>query len=358
MERYQERDARLRAFYPSPGDAMSVFELTRKLIDIDSVTGRERRVGEFLLAYLEGLAGRTGGRLERMEVEADRFNVLASWGEPRVTLSTHMDVVPPWFASREDEDCIYGRGACDAKGILAAMIGALERLLAEGLRGVALLVLVGEERNSAGALEAARRGRGSRYLINGEPTGNKLALGSKGALRYELIARGRMAHSAFPELGESAIHKLLDALEAVRRIPPAEDPVLGAASLNVGTISGGRAPNVIADEARAEVMFRLVTVPDHLREAVAQAVAGRAEAREVLMVPPVWLRPLDGFETTVVPFTTDIPPLAGAWGEPFLIGPGSATVAHTLEERISKRDLIEAVDLYCRMVKKLYAEEN
>jgi acetylornithine deacetylase len=337
---------------------MSVFELTRKLIDIDSVTGGEGPAGEFLLNHLDGLTGRTGGQVERMEVEAGRFNVLATWGQPRVTLSTHMDVVPPWFASSEDGDFIFGRGACDAKGILAAMITALERLLSEGASNVALLVLVGEERNSAGALEAARRGRGSRYLINGEPTGNKLALGSKGALRYELTARGRMAHSAFPELGESAIHKLLDALEALRRIPPAQDPVLGAGSLNVGTISGGRAPNVIADEARAEVMFRLVTEPDPLRGAVERAIAGRAEAREVLMVPPVWLRPLEGFETTVVPFTTDIPPLAGAWGEPFLIGPGSATVAHTLEEKISKRELIEAVDIYCRMVKKLHAEEN
>jgi len=337
---------------------MNVFELTRKLIDIDSVTGHERQVGEFLLDCLGELAARTGGRIERMEVEADRFNVLAVWDEPRVTLSTHMDVVPPFFGSREDEEWIYGRVACEAKGILGAMIVALERLLEEGVRKLALLVLVGEERNSAGALEAARQARGSRYLINGEPTENKLALGSKGALRYEITARGRMAHSAFPELGESAIHKLLDALSALRAIPLPEDPVLGASSLNIGTISGGRAPNVIADEARAEVMFRLVTDAGPLREAVERSAAGRAEAREVLMVPPVWLRVLEGFETTVVPFTTDIPPLGGAWGEPFLIGPGNPRLAHTLEERISKRALLEAVDLYCRMGRELHGKEN
>jgi len=358
MERYQERDASLAASHPSPGDAMNVFELARKLIDIDSVTGRERPVGEFLLEYVGALAARTGGAVERMEVEADRFNVLACWGEPRVTLSTHMDVVPPWFGSSEDGEFIGGRGACDAKGILAAMILAVERLLAEGAWNVALLVLVGEERDSAGALAAARERRGARYLINGEPTGNKLALGSKGALRYEITARGRMAHSAFPELGDSAIHKLLDALEAIRKIALPEDPVLGASGVNVGTISGGRAPNVIADEARAEVMFRLVTGADSLREAVARAVAGRAEAREVLMVPPVWLRPLEGFETTVVPFTTDIPPMAGAWGEAFLIGPGSARLAHTPEERISKQELSAAVEIYRRLVKELHGKAD
>jgi len=337
---------------------MSVFELTRRLIDIDSVTGHERQVGEFLLEYLGGLAGRTGGQVERMDVEPERFNVLACWGEPRVTLSTHMDVVPPFFGSREDGEFIYGRGACDAKGILAAMIQALERLLEEGVRNVALLAVVGEERNSAGALQAACQGRGSRYLINGEPTENKLALGSKGALRYEITAQGRMAHSSMPELGESAIHKLLDVLEVLRRIPLPADPLLGTGSLNVGTIVGGRAPNVIADEARAEIMFRLVTEADAIREAVGRAVAGRAEAHEVLMVPPVRLRTIEGFPTTVVPFTTDIPVFAGAWGEPFLLGPGSARVAHTREERISKQELVEAVGIYYRMVKELNAEAN
>lgn len=337
---------------------MELFELTRRLIDIDSVTNREKQVGEFLAEYLGAVAARTGGQVERLEVEAERFNVLAWWGEPAVTLSTHMDVVPPFFASREDEEFVYGRGACDAKGILAAMIKAVEGLLEEGRRDVALLVVVGEERNSAGALAAARQGRGSRYLINGEPTENKLALGSKGALRYEIETRGRMAHSAFPELGESAIDKLLDALEALRRIPLPEDPVLGAGTLNIGTIRGGRAPNVIADEARAEIMFRLVSEAAPIRAAVDRAVAGRAEAREVLMVPAVRLASLEGFETTVVPFTTDIPAFDGAWGEPFLIGPGSARLAHTLEEKISKRELVEAVGIYHRMVRQLYAKTN
>ncbi len=245
--------------------AMNIFELTKTLVDIESITNHEREVGVWLLDYLSALAVRTGGRVEAMEVEPGRFNVFACWGQPLVTLSTHMDIVPPFFSSREDDGFIYGRGACDAKGIMAAMIGAAEKLLEEGRCNFGLLFVAGEERNSAGALAAARQNRGSRFLINGEPTENKLALGSKGTLRYEIVAHGRMAHSAYPELGESAIEKLLDVLEQVRRIPLPEDPVLGRSTLNIGTISGGCAPNVIPDKARAEVMIRLVSGADPIR---------------------------------------------------------------------------------------------
>lgn len=332
---------------------MDVVALTRTLVDIESITGNEKAVGSCLLEHLTGLARRTGGFAEAMPVEPERFNVLAWWGEPEITLSTHMDVVPPYFPSREDEENIYGRGACDAKGIIAAMVGAAEELLAAGRRNFALLFVVGEERNSAGAFAAARQGRGSRYLINGEPTENTLALGSKGALRFELVAHGRLAHSAYPELGESAIEKLLDVLEDVRRIPLPEDPVLGRGTLNIGTISGGRAPNVIPDQARAEVMIRLVADDEPLKRAIHHAAAGRAEAREVLSIPALRLRGIGDLPTTVVSFTTDIPAFGGAWGEPFLIGPGSIHVAHTLEEKISKRQLFEAVRIYRQMVETL-----
>ncbi|HVX65477.1 MAG TPA: M20/M25/M40 family metallo-hydrolase [Bryobacteraceae bacterium] len=334
---------------------MNVFELTRALVDIESITNNEHDVCVYLLDYLSELAARTGGTVERMEVEPRRFNVFASWDEPFVTLSTHADVVPPFFASREDDEYIYGRGACDAKGIIAAMIKAAEELLAAGRRGFGLLFVVGEERNSAGAFAAARTPRGARYLINGEPTENKLALGSKGALRYELNAHGRMAHSAYPELGESAIEKLLDVLEAIRRIPLPEDPVLGRSTLNIGTISGGRAPNIIPDKARAELFLRLVSDAAPLRRAVSEAAAGRVEAFEVLSVPAVRLNSLDDLATTVVSFTTDIPAFAGAWGEPFLIGPGSILVAHTLDEKISKQQLTDAVGIYRTMVERLLA---
>ncbi len=332
---------------------MNVIELTRALVDIESITNNERQVGEWLLEYLSALAARTGGTVEAMPVEPGRFNVFASWGEPWVTLSTHLDVVPPYFPSREDNESIYGRGACDAKGIIAAMVGAAEKLIGQKKRNYALLFVVGEERNSAGAYAAARARRGSRYLINGEPTENKLALGSKGTLRYEIVAHGRMAHSAYPELGESAIDKLLDVLQAIRAIPLPDDPVLGRSTLNIGTISGGRAPNVVPDHARAEVMIRLVADAGPIREAVREAAAGRAEANEALCVPAIRLNSLNDLPTTVVAFTTDIPAFNNAWGEAFLIGPGSIHVAHTLEEKVSKRQLLDAVEIYTTMVNRL-----
>ncbi len=233
------------------------------------------------------------------------------------------------------------------------MIFAAEALLNEGVRGLALLFVVGEERNSAGALAAAKDPRGSRYIINGEPTENKLALGSKGALRFEIVASGKMAHSAYPHLGESAIEKLLDALERVRRIPLPVDPVLGASTLNIGTIQGGRAPNVIPDHASAEIFIRLVDSGDSLRASIADAVSGVAEAKEVLCIPALHLGALEGFETSIVSFTTDIPAFAGAWGKPFLIGPGSIHFAHTDAERVPKADLIEAIEIYKNLARKL-----
>jgi acetylornithine deacetylase len=264
-----------------------------------------------------------------------------------------MDTVPPFFASREDGEHIWGRGACDTKGIIACMIHAVESLLTDGVRNIGLLFVVGEERNSAGAYRAAQDPRGSRYIINGEPTQNRLALGSKGVLRYEVCASGKMAHSAYPELGDSAIHKLIDVLADIRRIPLPVDDLLGPSTLNVGTLSGGRAPNVIADEARADVMIRLVGDSAETKAALERAVEGRAELREVIEIPAVRLEAVEGIDTTVVAYTTDIPAFGGQWGQPFLIGPGSIHVAHTLEERVPKQELTEAVELYRRMVRQL-----
>ena len=334
---------------------MNVFELTRALVDIESVTNHEKKVGEFLSAHLSALTSRHEGHVERMEVEPNRDNVFACWGEPVVTVSTHMDTVPPFFASREDEGFIWGRGSCDAKGIIAAMIATAEKLLDAGTRNFGLLFVVGEERDSAGAKAAASNPRGSRFLINGEPTENRLALGCKGALRYEITARGKLAHSAYPELGHSAIHTLLDVLHDIRKIPLPEDSLLGRSTMNIGTIEGGRAPNVVADLAGAEIMFRTVGDPAEIREAVSKAAAGRAEAREVLHTAAVQLAKFESLPATIVAFTTDIPTFNGAWGHPFLIGPGSIHVAHTAEERISKKELSEAVEIYVRMVSQLLA---
>ncbi|HEY7336635.1 MAG TPA: M20/M25/M40 family metallo-hydrolase [Bryobacteraceae bacterium] len=337
---------------------MDVFELTRALVDIDSVTPNEEAVGLYLHDRLSHLAATTGGRVERMDVEPHRFNVLATWDRPVVTFSTHMDTVPPFIPSRDDGEWIWGRGACDTKDIIAAMIRAVEDLLAEGARGLALLFVVGEERNSAGAYRAAQESRGSRYLVNGEPTENKLALGSKGALRYEISAGGKMAHSAYPELGESAIEKLLDALQRVRGIELPRDPVLGQSTLNIGTIQGGRAPNVIPDQAMAEVFVRLVDSGDATRKEIEHAVAGLGEAREILCLPALRLDSAHifkgaGIETTVVSFTTDIPAFGRAWGEPLLIGPGTIHLAHTAEERVRKAEILEAVEIYKGIARQL-----
>jgi acetylornithine deacetylase len=333
---------------------MDCYALTRALIDLDSTTGQEKPVVDYLFAHLSSLAARYNGRIERMNAAPGRDNLLLMFGEPVGTLSTHMDTVPPYFSSTEDSTHIRGRGACDAKGIIAAMIQSAESLLDSATRNFGLLFVVGEERDSAGAKAAAASPRGSRFLINGEPTQNRLALGSKGVLRFEIIARGKLAHSAYPELGHSAIHSLLDALSDIRAIPLPSDSVLGQSTLNVGTIHGGRAPNVVADEAHAEIMFRLVQDAQPLGEAVARAAAAHnVEAREALHNPAVHLSPLDGLPTTVVAFATDIPTFDGAWGKPFLLGPGSIHDAHTSEERIDKRELTDAVVIYARMVRHL-----
>jgi acetylornithine deacetylase len=325
---------------------MDVVRFTRELVDIESVTGNERRVGEFLEQRLREL----GFQTERMPVVADRFNVVAvPPGQPRppIFFSTHMDTVPPFIPSSEDDARAYGRGACDAKGIIAAQVAAAVRL-----RCIGLLFVVGEERDSQGAVAANQNPRGARFLINGEPTENRLAVASKGSLRLEIIAQGRMAHSAYPELGESAIEKLLEALNRVRAIPLPSVDGIGAATLNIGTIAGGRAPNVVPDQARAELIIRLVGESVELKRQIVAACDGLAEVKFGLEVPFVRLRTVGGLPTMVAAFTTDIPVLSN-WGEPLLLGPGSIHVAHTDGEYVAKRQLLEAVDLYCELVRKL-----
>src|SRR5260370_4024810 len=261
---------------------MNFFELTGALVEIESTTDHEKNVGDFLFGHLSALTTRYDGRIERLPAELQRDNIFASWAQPVVMLSTHMDTVPPFFASREDNEFIWGRGSCDAKGIIAAMIAAAEKLLAIGKRNLGLLFVVGEERNSAGARAATASSRGSRFLINGEPTENRLALGSKGALRYQITARGKLAHSAYPELGHSALHTLLDVLNDIRQILLPADAFLGRSTLNVRTIDAVRPPNLVADLAAAEIMFRTVGDPAKIREAVAAAAAGRAETLAAL----------------------------------------------------------------------------
>jgi acetylornithine deacetylase len=351
------------ALYPvktmssNPAAALDPIALTRRLIDIESTTFHEGAVGRELVEILTG----RGFCVETMPVEqvpeisggGERFNVYAGTaGEnPDVVLSTHMDTVPPYFASSEDDEFIYGRGACDAKGIIAAQIAAAERLRSEGVR-VGLLFVAGEERDSAGAKVANRYPRGSRFLINGEPTDNRLALASKGTLRVKLTAKGKLAHSAYPELGESAIHKLLEALKNVMALPLPVTEDIGASTLNVGLIEGGRAPNVVADHAEAQLLIRLVGPAEETRAAVVKAVGDLAEVEFTLEIPFQRFRAIDGLPTMIAAFTTDIPWLA-TWGEPLLLGPGSIHVAHTHDERLAKRELLEAVELYVKVAKGL-----
>ncbi|HEY5381950.1 MAG TPA: M20/M25/M40 family metallo-hydrolase [Acidobacteriaceae bacterium] len=342
--------------------AIDPIQFTKQLVDIDSTTYREGACGEFLA----GILADEGWEVERQPVpqpdsartpggsDGPRFNVYAAMKgvTPEVVFSTHFDTVPPFLGScREDENFLYGRGVCDAKGILAAQVAAAERLRANGAR-VGLLFVVGEERDSAGAKIANENPRGSRFLINGEPTGNRLALASKGCLRVELYATGKMAHSAYPELGESAIDKLLGALHDIQALELPIVDGIGESTLNIGLISGGRAPNVVADKAEAHLLARLVGPSQEIRDAIVRAIDGRCEVEFSLDLPFVQMRAVDGFETMVAKFTTDIPSLTN-WGEPFLLGPGSIHVAHTPDEKIAKRELLECVDLYVRLAERL-----
>jgi acetylornithine deacetylase len=330
---------------------MDTVTLTRQLIDIESISGNEAAVGN----YLYGELCRLGYQTKKMPVEGDRFNLYATspdHAQPAVVFSTHMDTVPPFIASSEDTNRIYGRGSCDAKGIIAAQIAAAERLRRDGIY-VGLLFVVGEERDSLGAQVANEHApSGCKFLVNGEPTENRIALASKGTLRVEATATGRMAHSAYPELGDSAIDKLIAALARLRAMPLPSDPEVGPCTLNIGLIEGGRAPNVISDHAHADLLYRLIGASDNLRRNIIAAAGNEVQITFPLEIPFLRLRAVDGLPTMIAAFTTDIPRLPN-WGEPLLIGPGSIHVAHTDREHIEKEQLHEAIDLCSRIAKQL-----
>ncbi|KAA6462173.1 M20/M25/M40 family metallo-hydrolase [Acidobacteria bacterium AB60] len=341
---------------PAPLDPI---QLTRELVAIESTTYQEGAVGDFLAKLLSSrgwdVQKSAVPQPEESGASGPRWNVYAAPPQvsPLLVFSTHMDTVPPYIPLREDESFLYGRGVCDAKGIIATQIAAAEILRTDGLP-VGLLFVSGEERDSAGAKLANERPVGSRYLINGEPTDNRLAVASKGTLRAVLRSYGKMAHSAYPELGESAVHKLVEALAKVLKIdlPVTED--VGPSTLNIGQIHGGYAPNVIADKAEAQVMTRLVGDSAPVRAAILEAASGLAEVDFTLEIPFLRMKEVPGLPTMVAKFTTDIPWLSN-WGEPLLLGPGSIHVAHTPHERVSKAELLEAVQLYTRVARQLLA---
>ncbi len=334
---------------------VDVFKLTRELIDIPSVTGDEFHVGTSLAELLN----RLGYQVELLELTNDRANLIATTGDrPRVVLSTHMDTVPPHIASSEDDEFIHGRGACDAKGIIAAQIAAAERLRASGATEIGLLFTVDEEVTSAGAkaLNTHPLSSECQYLINGEPTDNQLAIGTKGSLQVTIKTEGRAAHSAYPEQGDSAIEKLLDVLADVRRIEWPADEAFGETTSNIGVISGGTRANVVPDEARSVLQIRLASRAQAARDLLEEAVGGRASLEYKSVHDPVRLLALDGFEQTIVRFTTDIPYLTN-WGTPLLIGPGSILDAHTEHERVSKSELLRAVEIYSNLTRRLLGNE-
>lgn len=330
---------------------MSLFDLTRRLIDIPSLTGDEGDVGTFLASHLEDL----GYRVEAQKVAPTRFNVLATTAEaPRIVFSTHMDTVPPFIQSSEDDEYIHGRGSCDAKGIIAAQIFAAEELRSKGMQDIGLLFTVDEELSSQGAQAANKHplARECRYLINGEPTDNRIAIGTKGSVRLIITTSGRAGHSAYPEFGESAIDKLLDILDDTRAIEWPEDSFFGTTTCNIGVIEGGTRPNVIPDHARAQLQIRLGIDIEQVKRVVEGAIGGRGEIEYASAHNPVRLFSIPGFDETVVRFTTDIPYLSN-WGKPLLLGPGSILDAHTDHERVSKRELERSVELYVELANKL-----
>jgi acetylornithine deacetylase len=326
--------------------------LAVELVRIPSPTGSEAAVCEHVAERLAAL----GWSVQRQPVgEGGRFNILATRGTPVVVLSTHLDTVLPELPIEEDEEWLVGRGSADAKGIAAAQIAAAERLVAAGEERVALLFVVGEEGPSDGARAAATLEPKGRFLVNGEPTENHLALGTKGSIRLTLTTRGRPAHSAYPEEGDSAIERMLDLLQALRALDFPADATLGSTTMNIGTIEGGTAPNIIPDRCRVELMFRTVGPADAIVSAVTDTIGAGGDLEVTLQLPPVHLSTREGFPTTVVRFGTDLPFLE-PWGERFLLGPGTIRVAHTERERIGKAELREAVDLYERLARLLIAE--
>lgn len=324
-----------------------VVGLARSLIDIDSTTGAEGPVARWLAGWLR----ERGYDVEEQPVEGDRINVYAALGPPAVVLSTHLDCVPPHFPSREEDGRLYGRGACDAKGIAAAQVGALERLRADGETRVALLFVVGEERGSHGARAANRTPRGSRYLVDGEPTDSRLGAATRGVYRVRLSARGRTAHSSHPEEGVSAIEKLVDALVALRTLRLPTSPRLGGTSYTVTLLDGGIAPNVVPPAAGAEVNFRTVGPAAEVLAAL-EPLKRWVDLADVAEVPPVEMVTVPGFDTGVFRFTTDIPFLS-AWGRPLLFGPGSVRLAHTADEHVEVDELRAAVGGYARIATAL-----
>ena len=330
---------------------MDVIELLKTLVDIPSVTGEEAVIADFIAGHLRKL----GLEVREQPVEGRRKNVLALLGQdPQVVFCTHMDTVPPFIGSSEDETFIHGRGAGDAKGSLAAMIRCAGELKEEGAAGIGLLFVVGEETDSAGAKKANELGIAPDFTVVGEPTGNMMGFGHKGLMIVKISTSGRTAHSGYPHLGDSAVDKLLEVLGKIRALDFEDDPAWGKTLVNIGTIEGGIAHNVIPDSAGSAVSLRVGTNWPRVVEKL-KGLAGGGVAVEVLScAEPQVLFTLPGYEQTVLPYGTDIPHLK-RFGKKLLLGPGSGETAHTVDDRVEKRQLTAAVGTYKKLARELLA---
>ena len=342
---------------PFPHDTNDVAGIAEWLMSIPSTSGDESAL---MNAFGTALAER-GWAVTQIPVTGTRTDILATSGRgPFITLSTHLDTVPPFIAPRRDGDTLWGRGACDAKGIAAAILCAAERLKRDGIP-VAMLFVVGEETTHDGAHAADEwlRAKGfmSRALVNGEPTESTLALGTKGAMRVLVRTTGEAAHSAYPHLGHSAIHDLVHLLAELDELELPSDGLLGETTINIGRLSGGVADNVVAPSAEARLMARLVSDGDEVWRLLSLWASGRAELERGVEIPLAHLGTLPGFATSVVAFATDIPAMP-SWGTPYLFGPGSIHVAHRDDEHVSVRELESAVDSYEKIVQTLNARRQ
>ena len=327
-----------------------MFELTKQLMAIPSVTGAEKEVGEFLARELAS----RGYRVEKQQVEPERYNILAMAGAPKVLFCTHIDTVPPVLPVREENGYLYGRGACDTKGIIAAMLEAGDRLRKDGINNFGYVLVVGEEVNSIGAKTANTLKWESEFVVVGEPTQNKLARAHKGTMQVNFSVTGRAAHSGYPEEGVSAIDGLWKVLRDCTSADWGNDPVLGKGTINVGVFHAGERANIIPAHATASVMIRTVEPRALTESRLHKIVGGRAVMDITAGADPQFMHVVDGFETTSVSFGSDIPYL-GNLGKPLLIGPGSILDAHTADEKIGKNELVEGANLYDRLMRKLLA---
>ena len=327
-----------------------VVTLATELLSVESTTGRERDAVDLVARWLIA----RGWDVSLQEVEPERSNVWATRRGGGVTLSTHLDTVPPYVPPRLEGNRLYGRGSSDAKGIAAAMMIAAQRLADAGEERVDLLFVVGEEKGSPGALAANRLPATSKFLVNGEPTESKLASGCKGAQRVIVRVRGREAHSAYAHLGSSALEPLLDMLPQLRALVLPVDPVLGETTYNIGVLRAGTEANIVPGLAEAEIMIRLVSDVGPVKQAFSDWAGTRAKLIWGSHIPAQYFHVLNGFEVVPVAYTSDIP-LLGRWGTPLLFGPGSIHVAHTPIEYIDVVELEASVGAYERIVRTLLA---